>query len=108
MSQEITGLTLASIGAEEVASNIDATATQAFDVETRRHSSIKESDSGDSDLDCGDDERASVLPNEEDKEDEQAAKGDVVTSAPAEDDGVQLTQTSNPGEAISEDTADTQ
>ena len=45
--KENTGLTLASIGAEEVASHINATATQAFDVKMRRDSSIKESDGGD-------------------------------------------------------------
>ena len=62
--------TLALIGAEEVASQIDATTIQAFDVKTRRDSSIKESDDGDSDLDYGDDDRASVLPDEEEEEDE--------------------------------------
>ena len=59
-------------------------------------------------MDYGDDERASVLPDEEDEEDEQAAEGDVVTSATTGSDGIQLTQTSNLGEAIGEDTADTQ
>ena len=105
--KENTGIALALIGAEEVASHIDATATPVFDVKTRRDSPIKESDGGNSDLDYGDDERASVLPDEEDEGDEQDAEGGMVTSATAESDGVQLTHTSNPGKAISEDTADT-
>ena len=54
------------IGADEVASHIDATTTQAFDVETK-DSSDKESDGGDTDLDYGDDERVSVLSGEEDE-----------------------------------------
>ena len=49
--KENTGFALALIGADEVASCVDVTATQGFDVETRRDSCIKESDGGDSDLD---------------------------------------------------------
>ena len=58
------------------------------------------------DLDYGDDKRASVPPNEE-EEDKPVAEGDIMTAATAEDDRIQLTQTSNPGEAIGEDTTDT-
>ena len=89
VSKENSGLALASIGAE-VASQIDATTTQAFDVETKRDSSIKESDGGDSDLDYQDDKGASVLSDEE-KGYEQTSEWDGETSAVAEDDGVQLT-----------------
>ena len=56
--KENTSIALASIGADEVACFIDATATQAFDVKTKRDSSSKESDGGDTDLDYGDNKRA--------------------------------------------------
>ena len=59
-------------------------------------------------MDYGDDERASVLPDEEDEENEQTAEGYMVTLATTEGDGAQPTQTSNPGKAISEDSSDTQ
>ena len=61
VSKENTSTALVLIGADEVASHIDATVTQAFDVETQKDSSGEESDSGDTELDY-DDERASVLP----------------------------------------------
>ena len=57
VSKENTNITLASIGADEVASHINAITTQAFDVEMKKDSSDKESDGGDTDLDYGDDER---------------------------------------------------
>ena len=89
------------IGADEVASHVDAMTTQAFDVETKKDSSDEESDHGDTDPDYGDDERVLVLSDEED---EQTAKGDVVTLVTT----AQATQTSNQGKAISDDTAETQ
>ena len=49
--------------------------------------------------------RVSVLSDEED---EQTAKGDVVTPVTSEGNDAQATQTSNPGEAIGDDTAETQ
>ena len=107
VSKENSGLSLASIGAEEVAFQNDVTTTQAFDVETKGDSSIKESDCGDSDLDYQDDKKASVLSDKE-KGDEQTAEQGIESSAVAKDDGVQLTWTSNLGDAVSEDTADTQ
>ena len=91
------------IGADEVASCLDAT-TQAFNVKMK-DSSDEESDGGDTDLYYGDDERVSVLSDEED---EQTAKGDVVTPVTTEGDDAQATQTSNPGEAIGDDAAETQ
>ena len=106
--QENTNITLALIGADEVASHIDATTAQAFDVKMKKDSSNEESDGGDTDLDYGDDERVSVLSDEEDEEDKQTAKGDVVTPVTTEGDDAQATQTSNPGEAIGDDTAETQ
>ena len=104
MSKENTNITLASIGADEVASHVDATTMQAFDVETKKDSSNKESDGGDTDLDYGDD-MVSVLSDEED---EQTAKGDIVTPVTTEGDDAQATQTLNPGKAMGDDTAETQ
>ena len=101
-------ITLALIGADEVASCINATTTQAFDVKMKKDSSDEESDGGDTDLDYGDDDRVSVLSNEEDEEDEQTAKGDIVTPVTTEGDDAQATQTSNPGKAIGDDTSETQ
>ena len=74
----------------------------------KKDSSDKESDGGDTDLDYGDDERVSVLSNEEDEEEKQTAKGDIVTPVTTEGNDAQATQTSNPGKAISDDTAETQ
>ena len=52
--------------------------------------------------------RVSVLSNEEDEEGKQTAKGDIVTPITTEGNDAQATQTSNPGEAIGDDTAETQ
>ena len=49
------------IGADEVASHVNATTTQAFNVKMKKDSSDRESDGGDTDLDYGDDERVTVL-----------------------------------------------
>ena len=87
MSKENTNTTLASIGADEVASHVDATTKQAFNVKMKKDSSDKESD-GDTDLDYGDDERVSVLSDEEG---EQTAKGDVITPVTTEGDDAQAT-----------------
>ena len=81
---------------------------QAFDVETKKDSSDEESDGDDTDPDYGGDERVSVLSDEEDEEGEQTAQSNVVTTVTTEGDNAQATQTSNPGEAISDDTAETQ
>ena len=82
--------------------------TQAFDVKTKKDSSNEESDGDDTDPYYGDDERVSVLSNEEDEEGEQTAKGNAVTLVTTEGNDAQATQTSNPGEAIGDDTAETQ
>ena len=71
----------------------------------RKDSSNEESDGGDTDLDYGDNERVSILSNEED---EPTAKGDIVTPVTTEYGGAQATWTSNPGGAIGDDTAETQ
>ena len=105
MSKENTTTTLASIGADEVASRVNATTTQAFDAETKNNSSDKESDGNDTDLDYGGGERVSVLSDEEG---EQTAKGTIVTPVRTEGNNAQATQTSNPGKAIGDDTAETQ
>ena len=94
------------IGADEVASCIDATKTQAFDVKTKKDSSNKESDGDDTDLDYGGDERVSVLSDEDNEEGEQTAKGNVVTPVTTKGDDAQATQTLNPGEAIGDDAAE--
>ena len=103
--KENTNITLASIGADEVASCVDATATQAFDVKMKKDSSDEESDGDDKDPDYGGDKRVSVFSDEEG---EQTAKGNIVTPVTTKGDNAQATQTSNPGEAISDDTAETQ
>ena len=113
VSKENTNITLALIGADEVASCVDATTTQAFDVKMKKDSSNKEPDGGDTDLDYGDVERVSVLSDERvsvlsDEEDEQTAKSNIVTPVTTEGDDAQATQTSNPGKAIGDDTAETQ
>ena len=106
--KENTNITLALIGADKVASRIDALTMQAFDVKMKKDSSNKESDGDDTDPDYGNDERVSVLSDKEDEEGEQTAKGTVVTPVTTEGDDAQATQTLNPGEAISHDTAETQ
>ena len=108
VSKENTNITLASIGADKVASHIDATTTQAFDVKMKEDSSDEESDGDDTDPDYGGDKRVSVLSDEEDEEGKQTAKGNIVTPVTTEGDDAQATQTSNPCEAISDDTAETQ
>ena len=90
VSKENTYITLASIGTDEVASCIDATTAQAFDVKMKKDSSDEESDGGDTDPDYGDDKRVSVLSDEED---EQTAKGDIVTPVTTEGGDAQATQT---------------
>ena len=67
VSKKNTNITLASIGADEVASHVDATTTQAFDVKMKKDSSDEESDGGDTHLDYGDNETVSVLSDEEDE-----------------------------------------
>ena len=79
VSKENITITLALIGADEVASRIDATTTQAFDAEMKKDSSDEESDGDDTDPEYGGNERVSVLSNEEDEEGEQTAKGTIVT-----------------------------
>ena len=81
--KENTNITLASIGADEVASCVNATATQAFNAKMKKDSSDEESDGDDTDLDYGGDERVSVLSDEEG---EQTAKGTVVTPVTTEGD----------------------
>ena len=96
------------IGADEVASHIDAMTMQAFNVKMKKDSSDEESDGDDTDPDYVGDKRVSVLSNEEDEEGRQTAQGNVVTPVTTEGDDAQTTQTLNQGEAISDDTAETQ
>ena len=74
----------------------------------KKYSSDEESDGDDTDLDYGGDERVSVLSDKEDEEGKQTAKGTVVTPVTIEGNDAQATQTSNPGKAIGDDTAETQ
>ena len=96
------------IGADEVASCINATTTQAFNVKMKKDSSDEESDGDDTDPDYGGNERVSVLSDEEDEEGEQTAKGNIATPVTTEGIDTQATQTLNPGKAIGDDTAETQ
>ena len=66
--KENTNITLASIGADEVASHIDAMTMQASDAKMKKDSSDKESDGDDTDLGYGGDERVSVLSDEENED----------------------------------------
>ena len=84
VSKENTNITLASIGADKVASRVDATTTQAVNAKMKKDSSDEESDGDDIDLDYGGDERVSVLSDEEDKEGEQTARGTIVTPVTTE------------------------
>ena len=103
--KENTNITLALIGADEIASHVDAMTTQAFNVKIKKDSSDTEPDGGDTDQDYGDDERVSVPSDEED---EQTAKGNIVIPVITEGNDAQAPWTSNPCEAISDDTAETQ
>ena len=60
--------TLASIGVDEAASRIDVTAAKEFDVKMEKDSSDEESDCVPSDQDLEDDEKVSLLSDEEDGE----------------------------------------
>ena len=106
--KENTNISLASIGADEVASHVDAMRTQAFNAEMKKDSSDEESNCDDTDLDYGGDDRVSVLSDKEDEEREQSAKVAIVTPVTTEGKNAQATQTSNPGKAIGDDTAETQ
>ena len=87
MSKENTTITLASIGADEVASHVNATTTQAFNAKKKKDSSDEESDDDDdTDPDYGGNERVSVLSDKEDEEGKQTAKGTVVTPVTTEGD----------------------
>ena len=90
------------IGKDEAVSHIKVDATQAFEVKTQKDSSGEESDGGNTELD-EDDDRASVLPDEEDEEADQTVDGSVRVG-----DDAQATQTSNPSEVDDEEQANTQ
>ena len=96
------------IGTDEVTSCIDVTAAQAFEVETQKDSSGEESDGGDTELDYNDNERASVLPDEEDEEVDHTAEGDMTSLVVSNGDGTQVILVSSPDEANNEEPANTQ
>ena len=89
------------IGKDEAASCIEVTATQAFEVETQKESSGEESDGGDTEVDYEDDDKASVL--DEDEEADQTADDCVEVG-----DRCQATQTFNPSDIDDEEAANTQ
>ena len=91
---------MVSIGKDKAASNIEEAATQAFKVKTQKESSGEESDGGDMELDYEDDDKASVLPDEE--VNQTADDGVEVGDHP------QATQTLNPGEIDDEKATNTQ
>ena len=101
--KESTHSTLVSIGKDEAASHIEVTVTQAFEVKTQKESSGEESDDGDIELDYEDDDKASVLPDEEDEEAGQTADDGVKVG-----DRLQAAQTSNPSDIDDEEAANTQ
>ena len=67
-SKENTAAVLALVGVDEAASCINVTATQEFDIKMKKDSSDEESDCVQSDKDLEDDEKVSLLCDEEDKE----------------------------------------
>ena len=66
--KENTAAALASIGVGKAASHIDVTAAQEFDVKMKKDSSDEESAGVPSDQDLKDDEKVSLLSDEEDAE----------------------------------------
>ena len=68
VSKKNTAATLALIGIDEAASHSKVTTTQDFDVKMEKDSSDEESDGVPSDQDLEDDEKVSLLSDEEDRE----------------------------------------
>ena len=68
ISKENTVAALVSIGVDEAASHIDVTVAQEFDIEMKKDSSDEESDGVPSDQDLENDEKVSLLSDEEDEE----------------------------------------
>ena len=66
--KENTATTLALIGVDEAASHIEATAAPEFDIKMEKDSSDEESDGVPSDQDLEDDQKVSLLSDEEDRE----------------------------------------
>ena len=102
VSKENTHSALVSIGKDEAASCIKVTAMQAFEVKTQ-DSSGEESDGGNTELDYEDDDKASVLTDEEDEEAYHTVDGRITIG-----DDTQATQASNTGEVDDEEPANTQ
>ena len=73
----------------DVTSCINVTATQAFEIKTQKDSSGEESDGSEMELDCEDDERASVLPDEEGDEADHTAEGGMTSLVASDGDGMQ-------------------
>ena len=81
VSKENNAATLALIGVDKAASCIDITAAQEFDIKMEKDSSDKESDGVPSDQDLEDDEKVSLLSDEEDKETAVSKENNAATLA---------------------------
>ena len=86
MSKENTAATLASIGIEEAVSHIDAVTAEELDAEMEEDIPDEESDDGPSDWDLEEDEKVSLLSDEED---EEATGGEVAADQTMGDEAMQ-------------------
>ena len=84
--KENTAAALASIDVDKAASCINVTTAQEFDIKTRKDSSDEESDGVPSDQDLKDDEKVSLLSDEED---EEMTGGEVTVDKVVEDKAMQ-------------------
>ena len=86
MSKENTAAALASIGIDKAISHIDAVTAQELDAEMEEDSPDEESDDGPSDWDLEEDEKVSLLSDEED---EEATGGEVAADQTMDDEVMQ-------------------
>ena len=86
MSKENTAAALASIGIDEADSYIDAVAAQKLDAKMEEDSPDEESDDGPSDRDLEEDEKISLLSDEED---EEATGGEIAADQTVDDKATQ-------------------
>ena len=86
VTKENTAATLALIGVDQAAFHIEVTAAQEFEVKTEKDSSDEESDGVPSDQDIEDDEKVSLLSDEEDGE---TASAEVTVNKTVKDEAPQ-------------------
>ena len=89
ISKENTAATLASIGIDEAVSHIDVVAAQELDAEMEEDSSDGESNDGPSDWELEEDEKVSLLSDEED---EEATGGEIAADQTADDEAMQASK----------------